>query len=91
MNGVIGLLALLALFVTGWIMARNTRRLTADAKTRDLAQCLAASIAVAAVSFATYDALSFTISAGLTFLLLGCIGALWRLVRADNLGTVLQW
>lgn len=83
-NGVVGLLALLALFVTGWIMARNTRRLTADAKTRDLAQCLAASIAVAAVSFATYDALSFTISAGLTFLLLGCIGALWRLVRADN-------
>jgi O-antigen ligase len=83
-TGVVGLLALLALFVTGWILARSTRRLTADAETRDLAQCLAASIAVAAVSFVTYDALSFTISAGLTFLLLGCIGAMWRLVRTNG-------
>ncbi|HEY2401282.1 MAG TPA: O-antigen ligase family protein [Steroidobacteraceae bacterium] len=84
-TGVVGLLALLALFVTGWVVARSTRRLTTDADTRDLAQCLAASIAVAALTFATYDALSFTISAGLTFLLLGCIGALWRLVRTNSL------
>lgn len=83
-TGFVGLLALLTLFVTGWILARNTRRLTGDAETRDLAQCLAASIAVAAVSFATYDALSFAISAGLTFLLLGCIGALWKLVRTNS-------
>lgn len=84
-TGIIGLLALLALFVTGWVVARSTRRLAVDAETRDLAQCLAASIAVAAVTFSTFDALSFTISAGLTFLLLGCIGALWRLVRTDSL------
>jgi O-antigen ligase len=83
-TGFIGLLALLALFVTGWIVARSTRRLTIDTEARDLAQCLAASIAVAAVSFATYDALSFTISAGLIFLLLGCIGAMWRMARADG-------
>jgi polysaccharide biosynthesis protein PslJ len=83
-TGVVGLLALFALFVTGWMLARNTRRLTADPETRDLAQCFAASIAVAAVSFATYDALSFTISAGLTFLLLGCIGAMWRFVRVNG-------
>ena len=83
-TGVIGLLALLALFVTGWIIARSARRLAIDPEARDLAQCLAASIAVAAVSFATYDALSFTISAGLTFLLLGCTGAMWRLVRAGG-------
>jgi O-antigen ligase len=89
-TGIVGLLALLALFVTGWVIARSTRRMAADAETRDLAQCLAASIAVAAVSFATYDALSFTISAGLTFLLLGCIGALWRLVRADSVAGAQQ-
>jgi O-antigen ligase len=82
-TGVIGLLALMALFVTGWLVARKTRRLAIDAETRDLAQCLAASIAAAAVSFATFDALSFSISAGLTFLLLGCIGALWKLVGGD--------
>ena len=82
-TGIFGLLALVALFVTGWLMARSARRLTIDAETRDMAQCLAASIAVAAVSFVTFDALSFTISAGLTFLLLGCVGALWRITRTN--------
>lgn len=89
-TGIVGLLALLALFFTGWTVARSARRMAADAETRDLAQCFAASIAVAGVSFATYDALSFTISAGLTFLLLGCIGALWRLVRADSIAAKVQ-
>lgn len=83
-TGIVGLIALLALFITGWLVARSARRSTADPETRDLAQSFAASIAVAAVSFATYDALSFTISAGLTFLFLGCIGAMWRLVRAGG-------
>ena len=82
-TGIIGLLALVALFVTGWLVARSARRLATDVETRDLGQSLAASVAVIAVSFATFDALSFSIAAGLTFVLLGCIGALWRLVRAD--------
>jgi hypothetical protein len=38
-------------------------------------------VAVAAVAFATFDALSFPIAAGLTFLVIGCAGALRRLVR----------
>jgi O-antigen ligase len=80
-TGVVGLLALLALFATGWRVARSARRATVDADTRDLAQSLAASVAVAAVCFATFDALAFSIAAGLAFLLLGCVGALWRLVR----------
>lgn len=80
-TGIIGLLALLALFVTGWMTARSARRLTADPEARHLAQCLAACVAVATVSFATYDALSFSLASGLTFLLLGCAGALWRLLR----------
>jgi len=41
-------------------------------------------VACAAVSYATYDALSFPMGAGLTFLLLGCVGAMWRLVRTEN-------
>jgi polysaccharide biosynthesis protein PslJ len=80
-TGIIGLLALLALFATGWLMARAARRITADLEARDLGQSLAACSAVAAVSFATYDALSFSLASGLTFLLLGCTGAYWRLVR----------
>ena len=63
-------------------VAKRPDDATADADTRDLAQSLAASVAVTAVTFANYDALGFSIGAGLTFLLLGCAGALWRLVRA---------
>jgi O-antigen ligase len=83
-TGVIGALALAALFVTGWLTARSARLAAADARTRDLAQCLAASIAVAGICFATYDALSFSIASGLSFLLLGCTGAVWRLARASS-------
>jgi len=63
--------------------ARNARRRSSDPEPRHLAQCLAASVAVPTVSFATLDALSFAIAAGLTFLMLGCVGALWRLVRTE--------
>jgi O-antigen ligase len=81
-TGVVGLLALLALFVTGWFTARSARLAAADAQSRDLAQCLAASVAAAGVCFGTFDALSFSIAPGLCFLLLGCVGAAWRLARA---------
>jgi O-antigen ligase len=79
--GIVGLAALLGLFVSGWMAARNARRLATDPSDRDLAQCFAASTAAAAIAFSTFDALSFTIAAGLTFLLLGCTGAAWRLMR----------
>jgi polysaccharide biosynthesis protein PslJ len=79
--GIVGLAALLGLFVAGWMAARNARRLATDPADRDLAQCFAASIATAAIAFSTFDALSFTIAAGLTFLVLGCTGAAWRLMR----------
>ncbi len=82
-TGVIGLLALVVLFVTGWRTARRARMTAADASARDLAQCLAASVAAAVVSFATFDALSFSIASGLCFLLLGCAGAACRLARAQ--------
>jgi O-antigen ligase len=83
-TGVIGLLALLSLFVAGWFTARSARRASSDAQTRDLAQCLAAALAAAAVSFGTFDAFSFSIISGLTFILLGCAGAVWRLTHAQR-------
>jgi O-antigen ligase len=82
-TGVAGLLALLALFVTAWFTARSARVAAADPQSRDLAQCLAASVVAAAVSFAFFDALSFSIASGMCFLLLGCVGAAWRLARAQ--------
>jgi O-antigen ligase len=81
-TGVVGLAALIAIFATGWLVARSARHTAVDAQARDLAQCLAASVAAAAACFATFDALSFSIAAGLCFLLLGCVGAVWRLARA---------
>jgi polysaccharide biosynthesis protein PslJ len=79
--GVIGLLALMILFGSGWMSARRARRASADPETRDLAQCLAAAIAVSVASFATFDALTFPVAAGLTFFMIGCAGAMLRLAR----------
>lgn len=80
-TGFVGVLVLIGLLATGWFTARSIRRVSTDDNIRDLAQCMAASVAVAAVSFGTFDALSFPMMASLTFLLLGCVGALWRLTR----------
>jgi polysaccharide biosynthesis protein PslJ len=85
-TGIVGLLALLALFVTGWFASQSARRAVSDEKTRDLLQSMAASVAAAAVAFSTFDVLSFVIAPGLTFLLLGCVGAAWRLARSQSPG-----
>jgi O-antigen ligase len=84
-TGVLGLVALVACFAAGWFTARSVRATATDARTRDLGQCLAASMAVGAVCFASFDALSFSIAAGLFFVLFGCVGAAWRLGRAQQL------
>ena len=55
-----------------------------DPEMRDLGQCLTATIAVAMVAFGTFDALSFNMAAGLTFLFLGCTGAALRLLRGTR-------
>ncbi len=83
-TGIIGFLALMALFCTGWSLGRRARRAFPDIESRDLAQALVASVAVAAVTFATFDALAFPMATGVTFLLLGCIGALWRLAMVST-------
>ena len=81
--GVIGLLALLALFITGLVTAQRIRRATTDPEMRDLGQSLTATIVVSMVAFGTFDTLSFNMAAGLTFMFLGCTGAALRLVRAQ--------
>jgi polysaccharide biosynthesis protein PslJ len=84
-TGFLGVLALILLFLAGWTIARSARRRAVDAEGRHLAQCLAASVAAAAISFSDYDAFAFTIASGLMFLLLGCCGAYWRLVSGGRL------
>lgn len=78
-SGLLGLVAVLGLFVVGISLARGARRRSEDFATRDLGQALAASLMATAITYATFDAFSFPMVTGLTFLLLGCAGALWRL------------
>ncbi|HUD38880.1 MAG TPA: O-antigen ligase family protein, partial [Streptosporangiaceae bacterium] len=78
-TGIIGLLAVLAVFASGWYVTSKVRKGAADTKTRDLGRSLMASLAAAFICFATFDVLSFSIASGLFFLITGCAGAAWRL------------
>lgn len=82
--GVVGLLALFGLFATGFVCGVMCRRYTPDPRRRHLGLSLAAAIAGVSLSYVTFDALSFTQTAGLNFLLAGMAGAAWRLSREDR-------
>jgi O-antigen ligase len=79
--GYVGFAALVQLFLVGFVTARGARVRLTDPEQRDLAQSLAASVLVAGFGYVTFDGLGFTMVTGLLFLLLGCIGALWRVSR----------
>lgn len=82
--GVLGLLALVALYVGGYQVARVVyRRRSMDERTRHLAQCLAASMLVAMASSIAFDAFAFAGFTGMFWLLLGCVGALYRITSRD--------
>jgi O-antigen ligase len=86
--GFIGLGVVIALLVTGFFTARAARRLATNPVVKDLGQAFAASVAVAIVTFATFDFLGFQMATGMLFLVLGCTGALWRLARESRLSAV---
>lgn len=77
-GGLIGLLGLLTLFTGGYLVARSIRRRARTAEAQHLAQALAATIAAAAVVSALFDSLSFKVFMVTLALLLGLVGALWR-------------
>lgn len=83
-TGVVGLLALLTVFATGIAASWRCRRSADDAPSRSLALSLTASVAAAAVSFAFFDAFSFPVLAGVTFLCLGLIGAFHQLTLGND-------
>jgi hypothetical protein len=80
-GGVVGLVAFLALHVVGIGVARGVRHRTRDPELASEGQALAATIAAFGVAAIAFDALSFKQSAFLLFLLLGCAGARWTMVR----------
>jgi O-antigen ligase len=78
-TGYLGLVALLGFFLLSWGAARRVRRCSIGASQRDLAQALAAAVAVVAIGFTMFDGLGFPTIDGVIFVVVGCIGALWRL------------
>ena len=82
--GVVGLAAVLLLFLSGVLTARAVRQDSRDPVTRQLAQSVAASIAAGCLSFALFDAFSFPMVSGLMFLMLGLAGALRELDGAPR-------
>jgi O-antigen ligase len=81
--GVVGLVVFIAVFLGAGSTAGSIRRHSDDESLRDLAQSLKAGVAVLAVNAATFDALGFSMCAGMIFLLVGSIGALHSIERGD--------
>ncbi|MCC0099971.1 O-antigen ligase family protein [Streptomyces flavotricini] len=79
--GLLGLLALLALFLTGIHQGGAIRRLATDESERELGQAFFASALVALVSSATFDALSFPMFAGMFFLTIAAGGSYLGFIR----------
>jgi O-antigen ligase len=78
-TGYVGLASLILVFVIGFGAARGFRRRSLDPADRHLGQALAASVLAAALGFATFDGLAFSMMDGVLFLIIGCSGACWRL------------
>ncbi len=76
--GIVGLLALLGLFIAVIVEAHRMSVRLPREEDRDLARSLMASVASAALACATFDAFGFPQVAGALFFAIGCIGALNR-------------
>lgn len=81
--GVLGLVALLTLFITGIHQGGAVRRLARTESDRELGQAFFASSLVALVISATFDSLSFPMFAGMFFLMLGAGGSYLGFVRRE--------
>lgn len=77
--GLVGLAAFLGLLLTAASTAIRVRRRAIDTVTRQLSTALLASLAAGAATFALFDAFSFPMVAGLTFLVIGAISGLYRI------------
>ncbi len=95
--GALGLMAVLLLFIVAWGCARGARLRAPDPEHRHYALALSASLAGLSVSYATVDAWSTPMIAGITFLMVGLAGAARRIamatppVHADRRNSLNRW
>jgi O-antigen ligase len=83
--GIIGLIVLIGFQLAGLVVAWQVRiRARQDEETRDLAASIFAGLLAGTLNFATFDALGFAMFAGTYFLMLGIVGALWRVVTLGD-------
>lgn len=81
--GLLGLVALLVLFLVGIHQGGAIRRLAAGESDRELGQAFFASALVALVVSATFDALSFPMFAGMFFLTIAAGGSYLGFIRRE--------
>ncbi|GAB89085.1 hypothetical protein GORHZ_050_00020 [Gordonia rhizosphera NBRC 16068] len=87
-TGIFGTLAMIALIMTALLVARRAARRSDDERVRHFGYALAASVGAGGCCMALYDLLAFPMSAGLLFLIVGLSGAIWRLQRESETGSV---
>lgn len=83
-TGLVGVTLLATIFVVAVCCARGVIRRSEDETTRHLAQALMATTATFAVTFGLFDAFAFAINAGLFYLTIGLVGALWRIETGSS-------
>ncbi|HEY0701094.1 MAG TPA: O-antigen ligase family protein [Micromonospora sp.] len=84
-TGIVGVAGLVLFFGSGVVVAGRIRRFAGNDRDRDLAAVLAVAIGVAATSAFTFDALYFSTYFITVHLLLGLVGAMWRVTRAERI------
>lgn len=85
-GGVIGVIALVLLFLVPYLVGRSVRLRGKDQETRHLGNALAATMPAAVLASGTFDSFSFSTFVGVMCVVIGATGALWRLegMRVDR-------
>lgn len=83
-GGVVAVAAFFILFFIPYLLARQVRLRGRDEESRHLGQTLAAIMPAAVVVSATFDSFSFVTFVGAMAVVIGAIGALWRLDGANR-------
>lgn len=82
--GIVGLVLVVSLFAAGLVLCAMIAWRTDVPATRHLASALGAGVAVLPAVMAVFDAFFYNILMGTVFILLGCVGALWRIEIRDS-------